>query len=125
MWRFRTVRVAEHQRAVWFRDGNFEGILTPGRYRFYKPRTEVTLYGEEDIQFSCPGLRHLMSNRREALEQHLKLIDLNDNQIALLRINGVAREILSPGSVSAFWTHAQKVDVDVDDYKAGAAVPAE
>lgn len=123
MWRFRTVRIAQHERAVWYRDGGFEGILTAGRYRFYKSRSAATVYGADDYEFNCPGLRHVIMNHREALEPHLELTELEDNQIALVRVNGVARDIVEPGAVAAFWTHAQKVEVDVVDYRAGEPVP--
>ncbi len=124
MWRFRTVRIAEHQRAVWYQDGSFQAILTPGRYRFFKARTEVSVYDAEDLEFTCPALRHVIVNHREVLDEHLQIVDLSDKQIALLRVNGVAREIIEPGSVAAYWTHAQKVVVDVIDYRAGDEVPA-
>jgi len=123
MWRFRTVRVAQHERAVWFRDGNLEGILTPGRYRFYESRTDVRKYAAEDAEFVHPALRHVMINRPEVLAPHLKTVELNETQIALTRVNGIAREVIEPGAVVAYWTHAQKVTVDVVDYRAGEAVP--
>jgi len=40
-----------------------------------------------------------------------------------VRVNGVAREVIEPGAVAAYWTHAQKVTIDVVDYCAGDAVP--
>ena len=124
MW-FKTVRVSENQRVLWFRDGNFEGVLTPGRYRFWKrlSHTSFESFDVDDVQCRLPRARYLVANHTEALEAHLDIKVLNEREVGLVRINGQARHLALPGEVLTFWRGTDTVSVETVDVTEEFQVP--
>lgn len=125
MWGMKTVRIAENQRAIWMQDGDFKGVLMPGKYRFYKraAQTEVSIYASNKVELVEPQMAHLVKQHREALMPHAELVELGEHEVGLLRLDGVAVQLLRPGAVAAFWSHVHRVSVERLDIIRDAQVP--
>ena len=123
--RFKTLRIAEHQRTAWYRDGDFQDILTPGKHRFWKRlgRTEFDTCDINDSQWRTPRLRYLVTRHRDRLEAHLNVVTLGAHEMGLLFVNKVATALLAPGSVSAFWKGANDIEVKITDVQSELDVP--
>ncbi|MGI9328412.1 MAG: slipin family protein [Pseudomonadales bacterium] len=125
MWPIKTVRIANNERAIWMRDGNFMSVLTPGHYRFFRRvrHTVVNRYAPSEVVIKEPELRSLLQTHGHALAPHATIVELAEQEVGLLRVNGIARQLLWPGTVYAFWNHVQAVDVERATYTADLAVP--
>lgn len=125
MWRMKTVRVAQDQRAVWMQDGNFQGVLMPGVHRFYKraAHAQIRVYDANHVEFEGPQLSFLIKQHATQLAQHMLLVQLEEHEVGLLRLDGVASQLLAPGTTAAFWTHVHEVSVERLDLSAGIRVP--
>ncbi len=124
MWPIRTVRIANNERAIWMRDGNFMRVLTPGRYRFFRRvrHTVVNRYAPSDVVIREPEMRSLLQTHGQALAPHATIVELAEQEVGLLRVNGIARELLRPGAVYAFWNHLQAISVERANFTEDMAV---
>ena len=125
MWGMKSVRIADNQRAIWMRDGNFMGVLLPGRYRFFKraAHTEINVYDASKFELTEPQLRFLIKQHGPALQPHATLVEMGEHEVGLLRVDGVARQLLRPGSVAAFWTHAHEISVSRVNIRSDVQAP--
>jgi len=110
----KTVKIRSFEIGLYFRDGEFKGLLTAGRHWFIDPlnRVRVEILSQRD-----PWLRH--ENLDEivqsgALADRAVVIDLKDHERALVWIDGRFNQILTPG-LYAYWTSLRKVRVEVVD----------
>jgi len=105
---FKTVRLSEHERGVAFRDGNFLGVLEAGVHRYFKRARHVNVdrAHANTLEFVHPNL-------------------LPASKVGLVRINGVARQLLAPGTLHAFWTHVNNVDVVYADHAERLEMPVD
>ena len=123
----KTIRVAEHQRVLWFRDANFMGVLTPGIYQFWK-RTKHLRFDSFDIvdgEAALPKAQYLIREHRDQLEQHLVMTELGQNQIALITVNKLVKRLALPGEVVAFWKNSVDYAIAVVDFTETLEVPAQ
>lgn len=125
MWGMKTVRIAENQRAIWVRDGNFQGVLLAGQHRFFKrsSHTEINVYAASQVEIVEPQLRYLIKQHAQALAPHAALVEIGEQEVGLVFVDGVARQLLRPGSVAAFWTHVHDISVSRVDVHADVRVP--
>ncbi|MCC6574180.1 MAG: slipin family protein [Planctomycetes bacterium] len=94
--------VQAHQRAFVWIDGKFAKTLGPGRYAIWKVLHQVNV-AVADMRtplFSMPALRELANE--PLLTQSATLVDLKDNQRALVWVDGRFERILKPGLHALF-----------------------
>ena len=110
----KTVKVREYEMGLYFRDGEFRGILERGRYRFFDPMGKVKV---DVVSMRDPWLMHEKLDlivRSGALEGRAVVLDLKDYERALVWIEGRFSHILPPG-LYAYWTGVKRVTVEVID----------
>lgn len=123
---FRVVRVGRHQRGVWFRDGDVQGVLMPGRHRFWRAHTEVEVRDIADGEYASEQLRSVMGADGELAQElgdHLNITQLDDNQVGMLLVNQRVARLILPGGICARWQAAENCQLDVVDFSANAEVP--
>ena len=111
----KTLRVAENQRVLWFRDGNFKGVLAPGMYRFWKRARQIKFESYDIEQGECklPNAAYLVREHGDELRAHLDIFVVEQDQIALISVNKLVRRLALPGEVIAFWKDAVDYQVEV------------
>jgi len=109
---FKKLRIRKHEVGLWFRHGDFKQPLASGRYwlpgRFiFKDRVEVVdrMAGKFDHQMLDVLIRE------PSLAEHLLLVDLKDDERALVWKDGRLGWILGPGR-HAFWKEPAKIEVE-------------
>jgi len=118
-----SIRIRQHELALHFRHGDFVAVLRPGVYRglarllrrlFGRDRYEIidTL----QTRFEHDLLDVLVKDA--ALASDLLVVDVLDDQRALLWKDGRLEEILGPGK-HAFWKHPYTLEVEVHTIGAG------
>lgn len=125
--RFKTVRISEHQRAVWFRDGNLEGVLTPGKYRFWRRlrSTEFHTFDVTKAECDLPNMRYHLTEHAGTFAPHLETSVMAEREVGLVFVNKIATKLVLPGEVSAYWKDFHDVEVKSVDVAAEIEVPRE
>jgi regulator of protease activity HflC (stomatin/prohibitin superfamily) len=110
----KTIKIRSYEIGLYFRDGEFQGLLTEGRHWFVDPLGKVKV---EIASQRAPWLAHEKLDvivRSHALKDRAVVLDLKDYQRALVWIDGRFSHILPPG-LFAYWTALRDVKVEVVD----------
>jgi len=111
---FKSVRVRRDEVGLYFRDGEFVGLLNAGRHWFVDPLGVVRV---EVVSLRTPWLAHEQLDlivRSGALQGRAVVVDLKDYQRGLVWVDGRFSHILPPG-LYAYWTAFRDVRVEVID----------
>ena len=113
----RRVKVLEHERALVFRDGAFEGVLGPGVHWMLdlELRLTVEVVSIRNGWLIHPDLELMVRSGR--LGREVRVVDLKTHQRAIVWADGRLELVLKPG-VYALWTALRDVRVDVIDARA-------
>ncbi|MBN1909220.1 MAG: slipin family protein [Pirellulales bacterium] len=106
------VRIHSYEMGLHFHDGEFRGLLGEGRHWFFDPLGKVRV---EVVSQRSPWLVHEQLDtivKSGALADRAVVLDLNDNQRALVWINGRFSHVLPPG-LYAYWTGQKDVRIEV------------
>lgn len=109
----RKTRIKKHELGLWFRHGDFFRLLDPGTYW-------VPMFGENTVQvvatfesqFNPRSLPLLV--REPAVRERLNVIDLKDDERALVWKDGRLEAILAPG-LHAYWKEPHDIDFEIVD----------
>jgi regulator of protease activity HflC (stomatin/prohibitin superfamily) len=116
---FKMIHIKKHERGLWFRRGDFERLLYPGTYRFWERpwnfgSTKVETVDLLKARFEHPMLDVLIDDER--LRESLIVVDLTDDERALVWKNGRLLHILGPGR-HAYWKLPHALTVETFDVK--------
>jgi regulator of protease activity HflC (stomatin/prohibitin superfamily) len=108
------VKVGKYETGLYFREGEFRGLLDAGRHWFFDPlgRVRVDLVSQR-----APWLAHDKLDiivKSGALEGRAKVLDLKDYERALVWIDGRFSHVLPPG-LAAYWTTFCDLKVEIVD----------
>ena len=115
------IRIRKHEVGLWFRHGDFYRVLEAGKHWLIWPinfwRNYVQRVDVLETKFEHPMLDMLLEDER--LREMLVIVDLEDNQRALIWKDGRLGWVLGPGR-HVFWKRPYKLEVetfDVSDFK--------
>ncbi len=114
MFFFRRFKIRKFEAGLYFRDGEFKGLLDPGRHWLFDPFFKVSV---NVVSLRDPWLVHQQLDtivKAGVLKDRAIVLDLNDNQRGLVWIEGRFSRVLPPG-LYAYWTGVQDVRVEVVD----------
>jgi regulator of protease activity HflC (stomatin/prohibitin superfamily) len=109
---FKLIKVPEHEFGLYFRDGEFRGLLEAGRHGFFDPLGRVRV---ETVSARAPWLLHEKLDviiKSGALEGLAEVVDLKDYQRALVWVDGRFSHVLPPG-LYAYWTTCREVKIEI------------
>jgi len=110
----KTIKIRSYEMGLYFRDGEFRGLLREGRHWFVDPLGKVKV---EVVSQRAPWLAHEKLDvivRSGALKDRAVVLDLKDYERALVWIDGRFSHILPPG-LYAYWTALRDVKVEAVD----------
>ncbi len=111
---FKRYKIKSYEMGLYFRDGEFRGLLEQGTHWFVDPLLKVRV---DVVSQREPWLVHDKLDlivRSGQLGQRATVIDLKDHERALVWIEERFSHILGPG-LYAYWTGQKKVRVEVID----------
>ena len=114
MMLFQRVKIHSYEIGLYFRDGEFQGLLSAGRYWLFDPLWNVRV---DVVSQRAPWLVHDKLDvivKSGALAGRAEVVDLKDYQRALVWIDGRFSHVLPPG-LYAYWTGVKDVRVEVVD----------
>lgn len=112
MWILKLIKIRSYEVGLYFRDGEFKGLLQKGRYWFFDLLGKVRV---DVVSKRAPWLVHDKLDvivKSGALADHAVVLDLKDHQRALVWIDGRFSHVLPPG-LYAYWTTFRDVTVQM------------
>lgn len=120
---FTTIKVEANERVLMFRDGKFISILTPGNYRFFDPGKEIAIekHNLETPTFESKYIKTLRRSYPRVVEQYFMVVDLKDNEMGIVYVDGKILSMLTPGQTKLFWKELEEITLEkinlVTDYE--------
>jgi SPFH domain / Band 7 family len=114
MYPFKHVKIHSYEAGLYFRDGEFKGLLSEGCYWMFDPLGKIAV---DVVSQRAPWLVHEkldVITKSGALAGRAEVVDLKDYQRGLVWIDGRFSHLLPPG-LYAYWTGAKEVRVEVVD----------
>jgi regulator of protease activity HflC (stomatin/prohibitin superfamily) len=111
---WKSVKIRSYEVGLYFRDGEFQGLLGTGRHWLMDPlgKVRVDIVSQRD-----PWLKHDKLDvivKSGALADRAQVVDLKDYERALVWIEGRFSHVLPPG-LYAYWIGFKEVRVEVID----------
>lgn len=114
MFPFKRVKVRSYEQGLYFRDGEFVGLVGTDRRWFFDPFGKVQV---DVVSQRSPWLVHEKLDviaKSGQLVGDAQVVDLKDYQRALVWIDGRFSHLLPPG-LYVYWTGARDVQVEIVD----------
>jgi len=114
MFTMQRFKIGRHERGLRFRDGEFEGILEPGRHWIVDPlrKVRVDVVSVRDVWLAHNDLDVIA--RSGALDGQARILDLKDSERALVWVDGRFDGIFA-GGLAVIWTVFADVRVEIVD----------
>jgi len=111
---FKRAKVRSYEVGLYFRDGEFLGLLGEGAYRFFDPfgRVAIEVVSQRTPHFVHEKLDLIVKSGE--LKGYATVIDLKDDQRGLVWIDGRFSTLLAPG-LYAYWSGRRDVRVEIVD----------
>ncbi len=114
MFVLKKIKIRSYQMGLYFRDGEFRGLLGEGRHWLLDPLGRVRV---DIVSMRDPWLVHDKLDvivRSGALADRAVVLDLKDYQRGLVWVEGRFSHVLPPG-LYAYWTEMRDIKTDVVD----------
>ncbi|MBS0417189.1 MAG: hypothetical protein JSR66_05720 [Proteobacteria bacterium] len=120
------VWIAQHERALVWKNKAFAGVLTPGRHGLFAPFSQVELQVCDLTvpEFEHPRVDFLVKEARKTLEPHFDIVELTESEVGLVYKNGKLAGVLAPGKRQLYWKGPIEVKVERIDISVDLEVPA-
>ena len=110
---FLKAKIRQHERGLWFRDGDFVRLLTPGKHwnlrALWFSNDELQKVDTLKTRFEHPLLDVLIGNA--PLREELEIVDLADNDRAIVWKDDRVLAIVGPGR-HTYWKRPAKIAVE-------------
>ena len=113
--------IKRNERGLLMRRGDLVRVLKPGFYRMwsriYAPRRDrVERKSISDVVLDLPEIKYLV--RDTELADHLEVVELADDQRAVIWLDGRVYGVAGPG-ITALWKDAGEIEVERYDVRDG------
>jgi regulator of protease activity HflC (stomatin/prohibitin superfamily) len=110
----RRFKIRENERGLLFRDREFKGVLRPGRHWVWDPlfKVRVDVVSVRDAWLTHADLDVMAKSR--ALGDEAVIVDLKDNERAVVWVDGRLEAVLKPG-IYVLWNVFHRVKVETFD----------
>lgn len=110
--------IAQSERALLWRRGQFVGILEPGVRWVMQPFAciAVHLYDSRVPEFEHPRVDELLAQARATMERHFQIVELSEQEMGVVYKNGSLAGVLAPGKRQLYWKGP--IDVRVEKVRA-------
>ncbi len=121
---FHTVTVRDDERAFLMRDGRFERLLEPGRYRELDFGGRLASEVVKVVRAEIPAERALLFEKTQPdlASKHFVLVQPSSTEVAIVSFDGEPKHIVLPNTTRAFWKTLTLVEVDMIDTAADPRV---
>jgi regulator of protease activity HflC (stomatin/prohibitin superfamily) len=120
------VTVAQHERALVWKNKTFAGVLEPGKHWLIAPMSDVDaqLYDLTVPEFEHARVDFLVKEARATMEKYFDIVELTESEAGLVYKNGKLTGVLAPGKRQLYWKGPIEVKVEKIDLSADLEVPS-
>src|SRR5688572_33114378 len=87
MWMSKRIKVAMYERALVYRERNFDRVLGPGKYWLWGREIDVQVYDISKAELALPRSEVLVAEARAQLEPYMQIVELGDREVGLVYKN--------------------------------------
>lgn len=118
--------VNENERVLVIENGKVLDLLRPGKHRFWN--TWFSSYEFKIFDINIPQLNtywadSLIKNNRELVGDNMVVVDVQDNQVGVVSLDGKLHEVIAPGSKCLYWKILKSVEVEYVDISEYYEIP--
>lgn len=119
------VIVAQHERALVWKNKTFAGVLEPGKHWLIAPLSDLQaqLYDLTVPEFEHARVDFLVKEARPIMEKYFDIVELTEAEAGLVYKNGKLTGVLAPGKRQLYWKGPIEVNVEKVDISQEPAVP--
>jgi len=119
------ITVAQHERALVWKNKTFAGVLEPGNHWLIAPMSDMQaqLYDLTVPEFEHPRVDFLVKEARATMEKYFDIVELTDSEAGLVYKNGKLTGVLAPAKRQLYWKGPIEVKVEKIDLTANLEVP--
>lgn len=112
IFRKRTV-IADNERALLFRDRQLTAVLTAGVHQFwdFRNRTNVRVFDITATEITQKDVKVLLRNKASLCKDFYTVINTDENEVALIYVDGQFSDLIKPQSEKWFWKTAVQIEV--------------
>jgi len=105
--------IADNERGLLFRDRQLTAVLTTGVYQFwdFDNRIKVRLFDVTATEITQKDVKVLLRNKESLCGEHYQVISTDENEVALIYVDGQFSDLIKPQSEKWFWNTAIKMEV--------------
>ncbi len=114
---WKTIDIADNERALLYRRNRLVDVLMPGRHRVLRfgGSARIEMYDVSDVVFGAAQAKFLVKTHSDLLARYIEHFEMGDNEVGLVYRDGHLKDVLAPGSFLAVWRDIERVRVDVID----------
>lgn len=118
------VTVKDGERALLMRNGRYERVLAPGRYRLLDLRRELAVETYQVVRAEFPADRYavLKAERPELAAELFEAVETRADEVAVVSLDGRPTALIGPWMVRVYWKVVTQVDVERIDVSSDAKV---
>src|SRR5262245_38291403 len=111
------VTIAQHERALVWKNGIFWRVLEPGVSWLVAPlaRIDVQRYDIGVPEFENARIDFLLKEARATMERYFQVVELGDREAGLVYQDGKLAGVLAPGKRQLYWRSPIEVRVEKID----------
>jgi regulator of protease activity HflC (stomatin/prohibitin superfamily) len=120
------VTVAQHERALVWKNKAFAGVLEPGKHWLVQPfgSIETQVYDLTVPEFEHARVDFLVKEARDVMEKYFDIVELTESEAGLVYKNGKLAGVLAPGKRQLYWKGPIEVKVEKIDISQDLTVPS-
>jgi regulator of protease activity HflC (stomatin/prohibitin superfamily) len=124
MFGIQRVSINKNQRALLLRNGDFDGLLAPGKHWIVAGSDQIRVdrFALQACRLEHALVEYFLAKEPALVEQEFIKVCLGDSQVALVYEYEVLVEILAPGTRALYWKDVEAVRVDTVEINESARV---
>jgi regulator of protease activity HflC (stomatin/prohibitin superfamily) len=105
--------VADNERALLFRDRQLIEVLTAGVHQYWDfgNRLKVRVFDITNTEIIQKDVKALLRNKSELCDKHYTVISTDENEVALIFVDGQFDGLVNPQAEKWFWNSQARVEV--------------
>lgn len=118
------ITVAQHERALVWKNKTFAGVLEPGKHWLIAPMSDVQaqLHDLTVPEFEHARVDFLIKEAGATMQKYFDIVELTEGEAGLVYKNGKLAGVLAPGKRQLYWKGPIEVKVEKIDIAAAPEV---